>query len=109
MPSVTAVSAQPARLTLAGGDAVADRLAAMTHDLLAASGADRRLTWTNPAWEPLLGWTPEELAARPYWDLLHPEDRERVRAFEQELLQGRAGERPETELRMRARDGSYRW
>jgi PAS domain S-box-containing protein len=94
---------------LAGGDAVADRLAAMTHDLLAAAGADRRLTWTNPAWQPLLGWTAEELAASSYHELLHPDDLDRIRAYEHEVLTGRAGDRPETELRLRARDGSYRW
>ena len=60
--------------------------AAMTHDLLAAAGADRRLTWTNPAWQPLLGWTAEELRADSYHGLVHPDDLERVVAFERELL-----------------------
>jgi PAS domain S-box-containing protein len=108
-PPVSAATNQPAKLTLAGGDAVADRLAAMTHHLLAAADADRKLRWTNPAWQSLLGWTAAELAAAPYHELLHPDDLERIRAFERELLAGRAGERPETELRLRARDGSYRW
>jgi PAS domain S-box-containing protein len=108
-PPVSAAPNQPARLTLAGGDAVADRLAAMTHDLLAAAGADRKLRWTNPAWQPLLGWTAEELAAASYHDLIHPDDLGRIQAFEREVLAGRAGERPEAELRLRARDGSYRW
>jgi PAS domain S-box-containing protein len=108
-PHVSPAPHQPATLTLAGGDAVADRLAAMTHDLLAAAGADRRLRWTNPAWQPLLGWSADELAASSYHDLLHPGDVERIKAFEREVLLGHAGERPETELRLRARDGSYRW
>jgi PAS domain S-box-containing protein len=102
-------SNQPANITLAAGDALADRLWAMTHDLLAAAGADRRLTWTNPAWEPLLGWTADELRAGSYHRLVHPDDLERVTAFEHDVLSGRAGERPETELRLRGRDGSYRW
>ena len=102
-------SSPPASFTLAGGDALADRLWAMTHDLLAASGADRRLTWTNPAWEPLLGWTADELRADSYHRLLHPDDVDRIVAFEHDVLSDAAGERPETELRLRARDGSYRW
>ena len=57
----------------------------------------------------LLGWTAGELAARPYHELVHPEDLERVKAAGHRVLQGRAGDRPETELRLRARDGSYRW
>ena len=88
---------------------LAERLAAITHDLLGAAGADRHLIWTNPAWQPLLGWTAAELAARSYHELIHPEDLPRVQEAERHVLGGRAGERPETELRLRARDGSYRW
>src|SRR4029079_2404597 len=88
---------------------LAERLAAITHDLLGAAGGDRRLIWTNPAWQPLLGWTAEELAARSYHELIHPDDLPRVQEAERHVLSGRAGERPETELRLRARDGSYRW
>jgi PAS domain S-box-containing protein len=105
----SAASNPPASITLAAGDALGERLWAMTHDLLAASGADRRLTWTNPAWGPLLGWTADELRADSYHRLVHPDDLERIKAFERDLLAGRAGERPENELRMRARDGTYRW
>jgi len=104
------VSQPPVPFALTGGDALADRLAAMTHDLLAATGADRRLTWTNPAWQPLLGWTAEELAAASYHDLLvHPDDLGRITVFEAEVLGGDAGERPEIEVRLRASDGTYRW
>src|SRR5215204_4988484 len=92
-----AASNPPAGITLAAGDALADRMWAMTHDLLAAAGADRRLTWTNPAWQPLLGWTAEELAAESYHRLVHPDDLERIMASERDVLAGRA------------RDGSYRW
>jgi PAS domain S-box-containing protein len=89
--------------------AVGGRLWEMTHDLLATAGADRRLTCTNPAWEPLLGWTTDELRDGSYLRLVHPDDVGRVIAFERDVLAGRAGERPETELRLRARDGGYRW
>ena len=108
-PPASAASHPPASPPLAAGDAVAERLADMTHDLLAAAGADRTLTWTNPAWEPLLGWTADELRAASYHRLVHPDDLERIVAYEREVLAGRAGERPEAELRLRARDGSYRW
>jgi PAS domain S-box-containing protein len=107
-PSFSA-SSQTAVPALAGGDTLADRLSAMTHDLLCAADADRRLIWTNPAWQPLLGWTAEELAAESYHRLVHPDDLDRVTRAERAVLAGRAGDRPETELRLRARDGSYRW
>ena len=96
-------------VALADGDTLADRLATMTHNLLAAADAERRLSWTNPAWQPLLGWTAEDLAAGSYHELVHPDDLDRVRQAEIAVLAGLAGERPETELRLRARDGTYRW
>jgi PAS domain S-box-containing protein len=102
-------STRRASAALVGGDTLADRLSAMTHDLLAAGDADRRLIWTNPAWGPQLGWTAEELGASSYHRLVHPDDLERVKEAERAVLSGRAGERPETELRLRARDGAYRW
>jgi PAS domain S-box-containing protein len=108
-PPASAASTPPASIPLAGGGVLADRLWTMTHDLLAAAGADRRLTWTNPAWQPLLGWTAEELRADSYHRLVHPDDLERIIAFERDVLAGRAGDRPETEVRLRARDGTYRW
>jgi len=108
-PPIPAASNPPAGIAPAAGDAPGERLWAMTHDLLAAAGEDRRLTWTNPAWEQLLGWTAEELRSGSYLSLVHPDDVERAKAFERDLRAGRAGERPETELRLRARDGSYRW
>jgi len=104
-----AASNPPAGIRLAAGDALADRMWAMTHDLLAVAGADRRLTWTNPAWQPLLGWSADELRADSFHRLVHPDDLGVVAAFERDLLSGTAGERPETELRLRARDGGYRW
>ncbi len=56
--------------------AAAEQLVALSHDLMGAVDAGRRLVWTNPAWKALLGWEPEELAGVVYSDLLHPADRE---------------------------------
>ena len=95
--------------TLTGGSVLAERLATLTHDLLGAVGPDWRLVWTNPAWEPVLGWTADELRAISYHELVHPDDLPRVQAAEAAVLAGRAGSRPETELRLRTRAGGYRW
>ena len=57
------------------------RLFEMTSDLLATISKDGRFQLVNPAWEHVLGWTPEELASRPAHDLLHPEDVEKTRAM----------------------------
>src|ERR1700736_6135531 len=50
------------------------RLFEMTSDLLATISLDGRFTLLNPAWEQVLGWTREELLARPMQELLHPDD-----------------------------------
>ena len=105
-PSATAADPTLAR---AAGAALGGRLAAVTHDLLAAADADRRLVWTNPAWQSALGWSAAELAAGPYHALIHPADRERVTTAERDVLSDRAGTRPEIELRLRAREGDHRW
>jgi len=109
MPPTFSASIRRNSAAPAGSDAIADRLSAMTHDLLAAADTRRRLQWTNPAWQPLLGWTAAELAAASYHRLVHPDDLDRVRRAEHAVLAGRAGERPETELRLRTRSGDYRW
>ena len=62
MPPTFSASIRRNSAAPAGSDAIADRLSAMTHDLLAAADTQRRLQWTNPAWQPLLGWTAAELA-----------------------------------------------
>ena len=44
-------------------------------DLLCIADFDGKLTKLNPAWLPVLRWTPEELKARPFLDFVHPDDR----------------------------------
>src|SRR5687768_14008844 len=87
----------------------AERLAALSADLLGAVDAEGRLAWVNPAWEALLGTPEAELLGTPYLELVHPDDRDRVAAFARRLARGEAGERPEIELRVTAGDGSDRW
>jgi diguanylate cyclase (GGDEF)-like protein/PAS domain S-box-containing protein len=44
-------------------------------DMLCTAGADGRLERINEAWTAVLGWSAEELRARPLIDFVHPEDR----------------------------------
>ena len=84
------------------------RLFEMTSDLLATISLDGRFTLLNPAWEQLLGWTPEELQEGPIEQFMHPEDVERTLA----LLHPGRDERDQLETftnRYRHRDGSWRW
>ena len=84
------------------------RLFEMTSDLLATISLDGRFTLLNPAWEHVLGWTREELLARPIQELIHPDDTEQTLGL---ML---AGSRHPAHLenftnRYRHRDGSWRW
>jgi diguanylate cyclase (GGDEF)-like protein/PAS domain S-box-containing protein len=84
------------------------RLFHATGDLLATITPDGRLTLLNPAWEEALGWTREELLARPMLELLHPDDVGQTAAV---LLTGRdhAAQLANFTNRYRHRDGSWRW
>jgi PAS domain S-box-containing protein len=52
-----------------------DRIFTLSQDLIAVANFDGRFTRVNPAAEDILGYTEEELLARPYVDLVHPADR----------------------------------
>ena len=109
MGSRTTINAGEAGLDPAlDGEARIARLFEMTSDLLATISLDGRFTLLNPAWEQLLGWTLEDLQARPIQEFMHPDDVGQTL----ELLS--AGSEPSAQLenftnRYRHRDGSWRW
>ena len=106
-PAALAPSGAFATQVAAPGDPRVARLFEMTSDLLATVSLDGRFTLLNPAWEQLLGWTLDELQAKPIADFIHPDDVEQTSAV---LLTGRA--RPahleNFTNRYRHRDGSWR-
>lgn len=76
-------------------------------DLLAIGGFDGSLRRVNPAWTVTLGWTAEELLARPYATLFHPDDLDHNL---DRISQTATGvETVSYETRLRCSDGSYRW
>lgn len=86
----------------------AERFAVLSSDLLGATDHRGRLTWTNPAWGRVLGWSDEDLAGRPYAELLHPGDRRSAETLERRLRKA-AGTAEEIEVRLRTRNGRHRW
>jgi PAS domain S-box-containing protein len=76
-------------------------------DMLCIAGFDGFFKRLNPAWEQTLGWTPEELMARPYLDFVHPDDRERTIGEASSVSAGSGTVLFEN--RYRCKDGSYRW
>jgi PAS domain S-box-containing protein len=77
-------------------------------DLLCTADARGYFLTLNQAWERVLGWSREELMARPFIELVHPDDVERTAAASAKVSQ------PDYQLvdfenRLRTRGGGYRW
>lgn len=80
---------------------------AQSLDLLCIARFDNYFKALNPTWTQQLGWTLEELEARPIIDLVHADDRAATRAQVTAIARGQ--EPRLFENRFRHRDGSYRW
>jgi PAS domain S-box-containing protein len=76
-------------------------------DLLGCAGFDGFFKELNAAWESTLGFTRDELLEMPFFELIHPDDREKTRAVMGRLATGEMVIRFEN--RYRTKDGSYRW
>jgi len=76
-------------------------------DLVCIASADGHFLKINPAWQELLGYTTQEILAKPFLDLIHPDDRAAtVKEVERQL----AGEATmQLSNRYRCKDGSYKW
>jgi diguanylate cyclase (GGDEF)-like protein/PAS domain S-box-containing protein len=75
-------------------------------DMIAVIDPDGQRIYISPAYERVLGYTPEELKATSSLDQVHPADRTRViEAAEKAKMTGR-GER--LEYRIRHKDGTWR-
>jgi PAS domain S-box-containing protein len=84
-----------------------DRFFDMSSELLAIAGVDGYFKQLNPAWERVLGWTVEELKARPFSEFVHPDDLGATSAERRRLRLG--GGTVDFENRYRTKDGAYRW
>ena len=85
-----------------------DRFFTLSIDMICIAGFDGYFKRLNPAWENTLGFTTAELLARPYLDLVHPEDREpTIAAAATQAEQGL--DVFSFENRYLCKDGSYKW
>jgi len=84
-----------------------DRFFAISPGLMSIAGFDGYFKMLNPAWETTLGYSVDELCAKPFLDLVHPDDREKAT---DEALEIRGSQTVfRFKNRYRCKDGSYRW
>jgi PAS domain S-box-containing protein len=79
----------------------------LSPDLLGALNAKGYFETSNPAWKTVLGWSEEEIASMPIFEMLHPDDVERTRVGFELTQRGQPAIRFPN--RYRCKDGTYRW
>ncbi|HET9687581.1 MAG TPA: PAS domain S-box protein [Pseudolabrys sp.] len=79
----------------------------VSQDLLLVADLDGKYLSVNPAWTSLLGWSEQELLGKDSFWLVHPDDREKIRAEAKQLAAGEMTQR--FEVRFRRQNGTYRW
>jgi two-component system cell cycle sensor histidine kinase/response regulator CckA len=84
-----------------------DHIFNLSPDMICTSNYAGYFTRTNPAWTRILGYSPDELRARPFASFVHPDDRAAT-AIELDRLAEGATTFGFTN-RYRNADGSYRW
>jgi len=83
-----------------------DRIFKLSRDLITVADFDGHFRRVNPAVEQVLGYTREELLARPYLELVHPDDREKTAAEAAAIGHGKTA--LSFENRYVRKDGSHR-
>lgn len=84
------------------------RLIRYSSDLIAVLEADGTIRFVSPAAEDLIGFDPTELHGRSALELIHPDDRERVRAAFLDLVED-PGASTVIEYRQQTAAGTYVW
>ena len=80
----------------------------MQSNLLCTIDASGHFTSLNPAWETVLGWSREELMARPFLEFIHPDDLERTQQEAARVVEADY-ELAKFENRYATKAGGWRW
>ncbi|HOI72642.1 MAG TPA: PAS domain S-box protein [Syntrophales bacterium] len=69
---------------------------------------DTKIQYVNPAFEAVTGYSMEDVAGMNFWDIVHPDHREMVKARGLKRLEGEE-QPPRYEIRIVAKDGTEKW
>jgi diguanylate cyclase (GGDEF)-like protein/PAS domain S-box-containing protein len=78
-------------------------------DITSVIGRDGRFTYLSPSVEPVLGYPPESVIGSPFFEFLHPDDRDAVLVQVVGLSNREPGAAVTYQSRFRHADGSWRW
>ncbi|HEV2436125.1 MAG TPA: PAS domain S-box protein [Verrucomicrobiae bacterium] len=84
-----------------------DRFFDLSRDVICLATFDGYFKTLNPAWERTLGFSREELMAKPFIEFIHPDDVPASQVEVEKLASGQ--ETVNFENRYRCKDGSWRW
>ena len=79
----------------------------VTLDMLCIANFEGYFIRISPSWSETLGWTEDELLAKPYVEFIHPDDIETTLEIVKEIEKGKNVF--DFENRYRCKDDSYRW
>ena len=85
-----------------------ERFFSLSLDMLCIANFDGYFVDLNPAWEQTLGFTIEELKAKPFIDFVHPDDREST-ITEAETIMATGKDVVSFENRYQCKDEGYKW
>ena len=83
------------------------RFFTLSQELLCTTGFDGYFKKLNDAWEKTLGYSIDELLAKPFIELVHPDDQEKTRIETEKLVAG--NNTVSFENRYLCKDGSVCW
>src|SRR5271163_235815 len=94
------------RRQLAERDQLFQLISENAADMIALVGSDGRRLYNSPAYQKVLGYSPEDLKSTSSFEQIHPDDRPRVAQAAEKARRSGQGER--VEYRIRHQDGSWR-
>ena len=97
---------QRVRRQLAERDELFQLITENAADMIAVVDHDGRRIYNSPAYQKVLGYSPEELDSGTSFDQIHPSDRDRVKQAAENAYRTKRGQK--VEYRMRHKDGSWR-